>query len=488
MTGSTRFPEGFLWGAATSAYQIEGSPLADGAGESIWHRFSHTPGKTHDGDTGDVACDHYRRYAEDVELMRGLGLGAYRFSIAWGRVLPAGRGRVNQAGLDFYERLIDGLLEAGIQPAVTLYHWDLPAALDALGGWVNPDVAGWFQDYAAVLFRAFGDRVPLWMTINEPWVIMEGYLFEVNAPGHGNLAEAPLVSHHLLRAHGLATAAYRSGGWKQRIGLVVNLEPKESATTDPRDVAACARADAYMNRHYLDPVFRGEYPAELREIFGGASPEFDPADFEAIRQPLDFLGVNYYTRKVVRHDDESLPLRVSPVPVEGALYTDTDWEVHPAGLTRTLAWVKERYGDIPLYVTENGAAFPDPEQAVGRRIEDPLRVQYLRDHLLAARDAIERGVDLRGYFVWSLLDNFEWSSGYSKRLGLYHVDYETQRRTPKASAEYYREVIRTHGASLEAAAGASARDGPGPTAGTPPWPGAHAPPPRRNARARRGVH
>jgi beta-glucosidase len=446
---TTRFLDGFLWGAATSAYQIEGSPLADGAGESIWHRFSHSLGKTRNGDTGDVACDHYRRWAEDIDLMKELGLDAYRFSIAWGRVIPEGHGRVNRAGLDFYARLVDRLLERGIQPAVTLYHWDLPAALDEQGGWVNPDVASWFGDYADVVFRAFGDRVPMWMTINEPWVVMEGYLYGVNAPGHGRIDEAPLVSHHLLRAHGAAVRAYREGGWAHRIGLVVNLEPKEPASPSADDVAASERADAYMNRHYLDPLFRGEYPQELRDIFGRHWPEFDAKDFADIRQPIDFLGINYYTRGVMRHDDSELPVRASRVKIPGSVYTDTEWEVHAPSLTRTLTWVKERYGDIPLYITENGAAFYDPVKVAAPRVDDPLRVQYLRDHLLAARDAIDRGVDLRGYFAWSLLDNFEWSSGYAMRFGLVHVDFETQRRTPKASAEYYQEVIRTNGASLE---------------------------------------
>jgi beta-glucosidase len=447
---TTRFPDGFLWGAATSAYQIEGSPLADGAGESIWHRFSHSPGKTRNGDNGDVACDHYRRWADDVDLMKSLGLGAYRFSVAWGRVIPEGRGSVNRAGLDFYARLIDRLLERGIQPAVTLYHWDLPAALDERGGWVNPDVAKWFAEYADILFRAFGDRVPMWTTINEPWVIMEGYLYGVNAPGHSRIGEAPLVSHHLLRAHGAAVRAYRDGGWPHRIGLVVNLEPKEPASPSAEDVAACERADAYMNRHYLDPVFRGEYPRELREIFGRHWPEFDAHGFADIRQPIDFLGINYYTRGIMRHDDSELPVRASRVKMPGSLYTDTNWEVHAPSLARTLTWVKERYGNLPLYVTENGAAFYDPAKVAAPRVDDPLRVQYLRDHLLAARDAIDRGVDLRGYFVWSLLDNFEWSSGYAMRFGIVHVDFETLRRTPKASAEYYSEVIRTNGASLEA--------------------------------------
>ena len=254
------FPSGFVWGAATAAYQIEGSPLADGAGPSIWHRFAHTPGNVHNGDTGDVACDHYRRFATDIQLMRSLGLGAYRFSVAWGRVLPEGRGRVNPAGLGFYEKLVDSLLAAGIEPMITLYHWDLPAALDDRGGWLNPDISSWFADYASLLFRRLDDRVSQWVTINEPWVVADGgYMQGMLAPGHRNLFEAPLATHNLLRAHGAAVQAYRAHG-RHEIGLVVNLEPKYPATPSDADQAATRRADAYMNRQYLDPVFRGEYP------------------------------------------------------------------------------------------------------------------------------------------------------------------------------------------------------------------------------------
>jgi len=444
----TGFPENFLWGAATSAYQIEGSPLADGAGPSNWHRFSHTPGRTHEGETGDVACDHYRRYREDVELMKWLGLGAYRFSLSWSRILPEGTGRTNPKGLDFYARLVDRLLGRGIQPLVTLYHWDLPAALDDRGGWLNPDIVHWFADYAETAFRAFGDRVPMWTTLNEPWVVADaGYLHGVHAPGHRSVAETPVVAHHLLRAHGAAVRVYRTG-WKQRIGLVVNLEPKYPASEAPEDLAAVERSDAYMNRQYLDPVLLGRYPEALSEIFGAAWPAFPAHDLELIHQPIDFLGINYYTRSVVRNDPDSPPVRASAVRQAGSTYTATGWEVHPPGLTRVLEWVKEHYGDLPLYITENGAAFDDPPRAVGARIEDPARVHYCREHLLAAREAIRRGVDLRGYFAWSLLDNYEWSQGYSKRFGLVHVDFRTQRRTPKASAHYYRDVIRSNGAVL----------------------------------------
>jgi len=441
------FPAGFLWGAATAAYQVEGSPLADGAGESIWHRFSHTAGMVRDGDTGDVACDHYRLVESDVRLMRSLGLQAYRFSIAWGRVMPAGTGAVNQRGLDFYRRLVDLLLENGIQPCATLYHWDLPAALDDRGGWLKRDVAEWFADYAAVMLRALGDRVPMWATLNEPWVVADGgYLNGVLAPGHRSAAEAALASLNLMRAHGAAVLAHRAL-CRQRVGLVVNLEPKYPASQAPEDLAATARSDAYMNRQYLDPVLLGSFPAELPALFGDAWPAVTAADLALIRQPIDFLGINYYTRGVMRHDPAGRPLDFTRVPQAGAEHTELDWEVYPQGLTDTLVGVKQRYGDIPLYITENGAAFADPPRAEELG-PDTRRVDYLRRHLLAARAAIAAGVDLRGYFVWSLLDNFEWSHGYSKRFGIVHVDYATQSRTPKASAAFYAEVIRSNGASL----------------------------------------
>src|SRR5512132_3201167 len=444
-------PKDFLWGAATAAYQIEGSPLADGAGPSIWHRFSHTPGKTLNGDTGDVACDHYRRHADDVALMKELGLTAYRFSISWSRILPEGTGRVNQAGLDFYRRLVDALREAGIRPFATLYHWDLPAALDDRGGWCNRDSADWFADYAGIVYRALDHAVETWATLNEPWVVSDGgYLAGALAPGHQSRFEAPLVSHNLLRAHGAALAAYRSGGGGRAIGIVVNIEPKYPASARPEDVAATRRSDAYMNRQFLDPIFLGRYPEELAEIYGEAWPRFPDSDFEAIRAPVDFLGINYYTRGVMRHDEKEWHLQASRVRRRRSVRTETAWEVYPQGLHDTLRWVSERYPRIPLYLTENGAAFYDaPRVEEGETPADPLRVAYLRDHLRAARRAIADGADLRGYFVWSLLDNYEWSHGYSKRFGIVHVDFDTQRRTPKASARFYSEVIRSRGAVLD---------------------------------------
>jgi beta-glucosidase len=447
MTHDNLFPPEFLWGAATAAYQVEGSPLADGAGPSIWHRFSHTPGLVLNGDTGDVACDHYHRYEADIALMRELGLNAYRFSISWSRIFPDGKGRINEKGLDFYRRLTDALRAAGIQPLITLYHWDLPAALDDRGGWLNRNIAKWFADYATVMFRTLDDRQPMWATLNEPWVVTDGgYLHGPLAPGHRNLFETPIASHNLLRAHGAAVAAYRATG-KGKIGIVVNLEPKYPASDSDEDRQAVIRADAYMNRQYLDPIFKGAYPKEFPSMYGEAWPQFPESDFSEIRQPIDFLGVNYYKRGITKNSPNTIIERAIRVDNPRAVYTTTDWEVFPQGLTDILLWVREKYGNLPIYITENGAAFYDPPTAEGK-VEDPLRVDYLRQHLLAAREAMRRGVDLRGYCVWSLLDNFEWALGYSKRFGIIHVDFETQKRTMKSSAHFYKDVIRTRGGAL----------------------------------------
>jgi beta-glucosidase len=447
---TSEFPRGFLWGAATSAYQIEGSPLADGAGIGVWHRFTHTPGNTRHGDTGDVACDHYRRWAEDVALMRDLGLTAYRFGLGWARILPEGHGDVNRAGIGFYDRLVDALLRAGIEPVVTLYHWDMPAALDDRGGWLSPDSPQWFAEYARAAFDALGDRVRWWATLNEPWVVMDaGYLYGVNAPGHRNRFEAPIALHHMLLAHAEAVRVYRSLGRAGRIGLVVNLEPKDAASGSAEDRAAAARDDAYNNHFHLDPVFFGRYPHVVREMFGDAWPARVDEEARRIREPVDFVGVNYYSRRIVRHDPAAmLGFRAMPPPA-GSVTMATGWEVHPAGLPRALAELRARYGDVPILITENGAAFPDPPRVAGAVLDDPLRAAYLREHLLALRAEIARGADVRGYFAWSLLDNLEWSNGFSLRFGLFHVDFETQRRTIKGSGVFYREVVRTRGVALD---------------------------------------
>jgi beta-glucosidase len=444
----TTFPADFLWGAATSAYQIEGSPLADGAGESIWHRFAHMPGKIFDGHHGDIACDHYRRFVDDVRMMRELGIRAYRFSISWSRVLPNGTGKSNEAGLDFYNRLVDTLVENEIQPNATLYHWDLPQAIENRGGWASADSANWFADYAALMYRELDDRVPLWATINEPWVVVnEGYVEGRHAPGRRDWSEAAVVSKNLLKAHAAAVKAYRAIG-KHSIGLVVNLVPIEPTSDNPEDKSAANRLDAYLNRQFLDPALLGEFPSELPEMFGSAWPYWTADELRQVRQPIDFVGVNYYLKLDVCDDPQAGPPRARIVLTPNCPRTATDWEIYPPGLTEILDWIKSRYGDLPLYITENGAAFDDvllPDCTVN----DQPRVEYLRDHLQAARRAIDAGIDLRGYFLWSLLDNFEWQSGYSKRFGIAYVDFESQRRIPKSSARFYGDVIRTNGAALE---------------------------------------
>jgi beta-glucosidase len=446
---SQSFPAGFLWGAATSAYQIEGSPLADGAGPSNWHVFAHTPGRIAGDQNADVACDHYRRWPQDIALMRELELDAYRFSLSWSRVLPEGAGHVNAAGLDFYDRLVDALLAAGIKPLPTLFHWDLPQALEERGGWAQRDSADWFADYARIVFARLGDRVDDWMTLNEPWVVVDGgYVHGVHAPGRRDLRAAALAAHNLLRGHGLAVRCLRAEA-RGRIGIVVNVEPKDAASDSPADLAATRRADAYMNRWYLDALRLGAYPEELREVFGADWPAFPAGDFALIGEPIDHLGLNYYTRSVNRADPAAHPTGAAQVRQKGAVHMLTGWEVRPDSFHQCLVWLKERYGDLPVYVTENGAAFADPPPDADGRVADPLRVDYLRTHLRAVRQAIADGVDVRGYFAWSLLDNFEWACGYAMTFGLVQVDPATQTRVIKDSGRFYRDVIRTSGQALD---------------------------------------
>jgi len=447
MTESIPFPRDFLWGVATSAYQIEGCPLADGAGPNIWHRFSHEAGMTVAGHTGDVACDHYNRYADDVKLMASLGLSAYRFSIAWARVLPKGRGKVNTKGLAFYDRLIDTLLEHDIRPFVTLYHWDLPLALEDKGGWLNDDTARWFGDYSDLMFRAFCDRVPYWMTINEPAVIMEkGYVLGLYAPGHRNAAEAPTVARNLLRAHGYSVQAYRDRG-DGCIGIAVNVQPKYPATGSAADQAAAQRAHAWRNLQFLDAILLGSTPDDLPAMFGREWKGLSAEDLKLIHQPIDYIGLNYYTRVFVTDDAEASPIRARGV-TQGTSRTLIGWEVYPEGLTETLLMLHERYHGTPIFITETGAAFKDPEPVDGEDIQDLERVEFLRSHIRAAMAAYDQGVDLRGFFVWSLLDNFEWNSGYTMPFGIVHVDFETQRRTVKSSGRFFAEVARSNGANL----------------------------------------
>lgn len=429
------FPRGFLWGAATSAYQIEGAWDKDGRGQSIWDTFAHTAGKIANDDTGDVACDHYQRYAEDVELMRQIGIQAYRFSIAWPRVMPNGKGLVNRRGLDFYDRLVDSLLERNIKPFVTLYHWDLPQALQDFGGWANRDVAGYFADFAAVVMHRLGDRVKDWITLNEPWVVaVLGNLTGEMAPGFRDRKLAAQVGHNLLVGHGLATQALRSIGSDVRIGIAQFLVPRDPAGDRPEDRRAAELGWALHGSLFLDPLFKGCYPPDAMEILGNEIPTIQPGDMALIAQKLDFLGVNYYTRNVVAGDG-------SQVKVPNAEYTEMGWEVCPNALERLLLRLNDDYDLPPIYITENGAALDDQLTDDGH-VHDTRRIKYLHDHLAAIRKAMKLGVRVSGYFVWSLLDNFEWAHGYSKRFGLIHVDYATQKRVLKDSAYWYEKVIR----------------------------------------------
>jgi beta-glucosidase len=425
-----RFPAGFLWGTATAAYQIEGGWDEDGKGESIWDRFCRIPGAIEDGATGDVACDHYHRVHDDIELMASLGMRAYRFSISWPRVLPDGTGRVNEAGLAFYDRLVDALLERGIRPFATLYHWDLPQALQERGGWPSEEMPEWFAAYAGVVAARLGDRVRDWMTINEPHVVtFAGHRSGVHAPGVRDLATAVKVSHRLLLAHRAGADAIRRASPAASVGIALNLSPVDAASDSEDDRSAATIADGYLNRWFLDPLFGRGYPQDVVERYGPIAPP----TLDGFDASLDFLGVNYYTRWVVRASDDE-PLRFELLPPTGQV-TEMGWEVHPAGLRELLLRVQRDYAPARVYVTENGVASAD-----GPDGEDPARVDYLQEHFAAAADAIEQGVPLEGYFVWSLIDNFEWAHGFSKRFGLVYVDYESQRRITKASGRFYREV------------------------------------------------
>jgi beta-glucosidase len=432
----------FIWGVATSAYQVEGAVGAEGRTPSIWDTFVRVPGAIDNGDTGDDACDHYHRWPEDVALMRSLGVDAYRFSVAWPRIVPDGVGRPNPAGIDFYDRLVDTLLEAGIRPFVTLYHWDLPQVLQDRGGWPQRRTAEAFADYAAVVARALGDRVSDWCTVNEPLcVAWLGHLEGRMAPGERDLDRAVRASHHLLLGHGLATSAVRAAAaMPASIGLVCNLSPCRPASTGAPDAAAAMRADGHTNRWWLDPVFGRGYPADMLDVYG-VEPPIRDGDLERIATPTDFLGVNYYFRMVVVDDPHGPAPHARQVPVTGSRETAMGWEVYADGLEELLVRVRNDYGPRRIFVTESGSAWPDQVTPYGE-IQDKERTDYLEQHVEACVAAVARGVPVGGYFVWSLLDNFEWAYGYDKRFGLVHVDYATQRRTIKASGHRYAELIR----------------------------------------------
>lgn len=430
-----KFPHNFLWGAATAAYQVEGAWNEDGRGESIWDRFSHTPGNVSNGDTGDIACDHYHRYEEDIALMRQLGLKAYRFSTSWSRVLPSGRGRINPKGLDFYDRLVDRICAANIEPLLTLYHWDLPQALQNEGGWDNRITAYAFADYAALMVKRFGDRVKYWTTFNEPSVIaFDGHLTGEHAPGVKDQRMAYQVAHHLLVAHGLGMQTIRAIKPDAYAGIVLNLWPAEPASDSAEDVAA---ANKHWNENgtlFLDPLFKGYYSPAVYDLVGKDMPKIQEGDMALIAQKLDYVGINYYSRNVLSAKGEM-------EKIEGSEYTEMGWEVCAPALRHMLVKINNEYNLPPIIITENGAAFKDKVSADGK-VHDPRRIDYLKNHFIQTRLAMLDGVDVRGYMVWSLMDNFEWGHGFSKRFGLTYVDYTTQKRILKDSGEWYADLIQ----------------------------------------------
>ncbi len=433
------FPADFVWGASTSSYQIEGAVDADGRGKSIWDIFCHTPGRIKGGDTGDIACDHYHRWREDVELLARGGFSAYRFSTAWPRILPAGAGAVETRGLDFYDRLVDGLLARGVTPWLCLYHWDLPQALQQEGGWLNRDIAEKFAAYAGVVARRLADRVKHWAMFNEPNVhALFGYGTGSHAPGVTGLQNMLAAMHHQNLAQGRALQALRAEHKNLRLGTVLSLQPVRPSSDTAEDRRAAERFDGFWNGAFLDPLFKGAYPAAVATDF---APLVAAGDLAAIRQPVDFLGVNYYAPMYVAHAPASLFGAWWGAVPPGSHFTAMGWPIMPDGLYEELTELGNRCGDVELYVTENGACFDDRVEPDGS-VHDADRVAFLRDHLAAARRALAAGVKLRGYFVWSLLDNFEWSEGYSRRFGVVRVDFATQKRTPKASFAYLAGVIR----------------------------------------------
>ncbi len=441
------FPPDFLWGAATASYQIEGAAREDGRGQSIWDHFAATPGKVYRGDTGDVAADHYHLMSEDVALMAQLGLGGYRFSIAWPRILPEGRGAVNARGLDFYDRLVDTLLAQGITPFATLYHWDLPLTLEQQGGWPNRETAYVFADYAEVVAKRLGDRVAGWITMNEPWCTAYlGYGIGVHAPGVRDRQAAMNAGHHVLLAHGMAVPRLRAHSAPAvQVGITLNFTPVYPADDRPETLRDADHADAFANRWFIDPLYRGVYPEGMFEDLGLEPPPMQDGDLATISVPIDFLGVNNYTRSLVRGAPASQTpppsdacAMVAPVP--GACYTEMGWEIHPQSLTDLLVRLHREYHIPAMYVTENGAAFADVWNGEDL-VRDPRRVDYLREYIGSLAQALEQDVPLRGYFVWSLMDNFEWAEGYSKRFGIVYIDYPTQRRILKESGSWYSSLL-----------------------------------------------
>lgn len=443
------FPAGFVWGAATASYQIEGAVHEDGRGVSTWDTFAHTPGRIKHADTGDIACDHYHRYREDVALMRELGLSGYRFSIAWPRVQPDGRGAVNAAGLGFYDRLVDELLAAGVQPWATLFHWDLPQPLEDAGGWMSRDTAHRFQEYAFMVGEKLSDRVTGFMTLNETYILfLLGYALGLHAPGKALGLKAFPAAHHQMLGHGLAVRALREAGARS-VGIANNYAPAWPASDRAEDLQAADLMDAMHNHLFTDPLLRGEYPALALDYLSNTAPELlsviQPGDLAIMAAPLDFLGVNYYQPDYVKANPQA-PFGIETALLPDREYTAFGWPVVPEGLTQTLTGLKARYGETcpPLIVTENGCSVKDTVGADGR-VRDDARIRYYESHIEAVRDAIQQGAEVRGYFAWSLMDNFEWAEGYSQRFGLVHVDFETQKRTLKDSYHWFQEFLRGRG-------------------------------------------
>ena len=433
---STVFPANFVWGVATSAFQIEGAASLDGKGLSNWDTFCRRPGAIADASNGDIACDHYHRWASDLDIVQNLGVDAYRFSVSWPRVQPAGSGAWNSAGLGFYDRLVDGMLARGLAPYLTLHHWDLPQALQDQGGWANRDTVYRFVDYAQGVARRLGDRVASISTHNEPWVMATlGYETGIFAPGIQDRRQAMQAAHHLLLSHGLATQALRATGCRSPLGIVLNLSPVQPATAAPADMAQARLEDGRLLRWYMDPLFHGRYPQDIVDFLGADAPQVHAGDLAAIAQPMDFLGLNYYSRAVVSAQG------AWDVKQSGLALTDMGWEIYPQGLTELLLRLHRDYRVPPLFVTENGGAFKDTLQ--DGRIQDSARTAYIAAHIAAVGEAMRQGVPMAGYMVWSLMDNFEWASGYAKRFGIVHVDYATQQRTLKDSALWYREFLQT---------------------------------------------
>ncbi|OES46639.1 GH1 family beta-glucosidase [Domibacillus iocasae] len=436
------FPKEMKWGAATAAYQIEGAALEDGRGLSIWDTFSKTPGNVLNGDNGDVACDSYHRYKEDVQIMKELGINVYRFSISWPRIFPAGTGEINQKGLQYYHNLVDELLENGIEPMCTLYHWDLPQALQDQGGWENRKTVDAFADYAEQIFKEFDGKIKKWITINEPWCVsFLSNFIGIHAPGFQNLKLATDISHHLLLAHGKAVARFRDLKVEGSIGYAPNTEWLEPFSSKQEDIDACNRGMGWFIEWFFDPVFKGQYPHFMLEVFDkhGAAPAIQAGDMEIISQKIDFVGINYYTGSVGRYKKDADLFDLEKVDI-GYEKTDFDWNIYPEGFYKVLLKIKDQYGDIPVYITENGACYND--EVENGRVKDQGRIDYLKQHLTSLKRAMDSGVQIKGYLAWSLLDNFEWAEGYHKRFGIVHVDFNTLKRTKKDSYYWYKQTVK----------------------------------------------